>query len=167
MTGRILALAALGVMALCGCVVVGVGLVALTVPQAQERMVGPTFGGPTPSVTSAPAAVATPTASPITATAVPIHTPTTTPEPTETPATAPPSEPPRAAPTLPAPIAAVLCHPSYPDFCLPPPPPVLTCSSPLLRLLPNFRPGFRVLHDVPNPDPHGFDRQRTGRGCVE
>jgi micrococcal nuclease len=46
------------------------------------------------------------------------------------------------------------CHPSYPDFCIPPPPPDLNC--PDIR-----RYNFRVLP----PDPHGFDRDRDGIGC--
>lgn len=46
------------------------------------------------------------------------------------------------------------CHPSYPDFCIPPPPPDLDCS--------DIGPmNFRVLP----PDPHGFDGNNDGRGC--
>ena len=49
-------------------------------------------------------------------------------------------------------------HPSYPDFCIPPPPPDLDCG--------NFtQKNFRVRHDVPNPDPHRLDSDRDGVGC--
>lgn len=47
-----------------------------------------------------------------------------------------------------------MCDPSYPDVCIPPPPPDLDC-----RDIPYRR--FRVLP----PDPHGFDRDRDGVGC--
>ncbi|MFN8533824.1 MAG: hypothetical protein U0556_09775 [Dehalococcoidia bacterium] len=57
------------------------------------------------------------------------------------------------------------CHPSYPDFCIPAPPPDLNCTSAALRALPGYRPGFRVVHSVANPDPHQFDREKDGRGC--
>ena len=52
------------------------------------------------------------------------------------------------------------CHPSYPDFCIPPPPPDLDCGD----IAANRKP-FRVRHDVANPDPHRFDRDRDGRAC--
>lgn len=52
------------------------------------------------------------------------------------------------------------CHASYPDFCIAPPPPDLDCPD-----LPANRKPFRVRHDVANPDPHGFDRDRDGRAC--
>jgi micrococcal nuclease len=51
------------------------------------------------------------------------------------------------------------CHPSYPDYCIAPPPPDLDCPD-----ITGRKP-FRVLHDVRNPDPHGFDRDRDGRAC--
>jgi uncharacterized repeat protein (TIGR01451 family) len=46
------------------------------------------------------------------------------------------------------------CHPSYPDVCIPPPPPDLDCDD-----VPhtNFR--------VRGSDPHGFDGDNDGRGC--
>ena len=47
------------------------------------------------------------------------------------------------------------CDPSYPDFCIPPPPPLLNCDT-----QPN---DFTVLP----PDPHGFDRDIDSRGCDE
>lgn len=51
------------------------------------------------------------------------------------------------------------CHASYPDYCIAPGPPDLNC--PDIR---GARP-FRVRHDVADPDPHGFDRDRDGLGC--
>jgi micrococcal nuclease len=50
------------------------------------------------------------------------------------------------------------CAASYPDHCIKPPPPDLNCADvPWVN--------FRVLWNVPNPDPHGFDRNRDGIGC--
>jgi micrococcal nuclease len=46
------------------------------------------------------------------------------------------------------------CDPAYPDVCIPPPPPDLSC-----RDVPYSR--FRVLP----PDPHGFDGNRDGVAC--
>ncbi len=46
------------------------------------------------------------------------------------------------------------CDPSYPDICIPPPPPDLDCGD-----IPHRR--FRVLP----PDPHRFDLDRDGIGC--
>ncbi len=46
------------------------------------------------------------------------------------------------------------CDPSYPDVCIPPPPPDLDCKDVPYR-------DFRVLP----PDPHRFDRESDGRGC--
>jgi len=56
-------------------------------------------------------------------------------------------------PTL-APARQTGCDPSYPDICVPPPPPDLDC-----RDIPYRR--FRVLP----PDPHRFDSDRDGIGC--
>lgn len=75
-------------------------------------------------------------------------TATPTPERTSTPTPTPelsstPTSTPRPA-----------CDPSYPDFCIAPPPPDLNCSGIVLR-------NFRVLE----PDPHGFDTDRDGVGC--
>lgn len=64
-----------------------------------------------------------------------------------------------AAPADPPAQARQRCHASYPDFCIPPPPPDLDCPDV------NGRKPFRVRHDVANPDPHGFDRDRDGRAC--
>jgi hypothetical protein len=46
------------------------------------------------------------------------------------------------------------CHPSYPDVCIPPPPPDLNCGDITFR-------NFRVLQ----PDPHRFDGNNDGIGC--
>jgi hypothetical protein len=46
------------------------------------------------------------------------------------------------------------CDTSYPDFCIPSPPPNLNCPD-----IP--QKNFKVLP----PDPHGFDRDRDGVGC--
>jgi micrococcal nuclease len=50
--------------------------------------------------------------------------------------------------------AIKLCDPSYPDFCIPPPPPDLNCGD-----IPQTN--FTVLQ----PDPHGFDADKDGIGC--
>ena len=50
------------------------------------------------------------------------------------------------------------CAPSYPDFCIPPPPPDLDCGDVSQKR-------FTVRWDVPDPDPHGFDHDRDGIGC--
>ena len=47
-----------------------------------------------------------------------------------------------------------MCDPSYPDVCIPPPPPDLDCKDIPYR-------NFRVLP----PDPHHFDADRDGIGC--
>lgn len=62
---------------------------------------------------------------------------------------------PTAQPTA-APVAGN-CHPSYPDFCVPPAPPDLNCTSPLIAGRKNFT--------VRQPDPHGFDADKDGIGC--
>lgn len=46
------------------------------------------------------------------------------------------------------------CDPSYPDVCIPPPPPDLDCKDVPYN-------NFRVLP----PDPHHFDRDKDGIGC--
>jgi hypothetical protein len=51
--------------------------------------------------------------------------------------------------------ATTECDPSYPDFCIPPPPPNLNCDDISGR-------GFTVL----SPDPHGLDgNDNDGIGC--
>jgi hypothetical protein len=47
------------------------------------------------------------------------------------------------------------CHPSYPDFCLPPPPPDRDCG----------QVGGRTNFTVLPPDPHQLDEDRNGIGC--
>lgn len=46
------------------------------------------------------------------------------------------------------------CDPSYPDFCIPSPPPDLNCAD-----IPQKR------FTVTGSDPHGFDRDGDGIGC--
>ena len=46
------------------------------------------------------------------------------------------------------------CDPSYPDFCIPPPPPDLDCGD-------ISQKRFTVLQ----PDPHRFDGDKDGIGC--
>ncbi len=48
------------------------------------------------------------------------------------------------------------CDPSYPDECIPPPPPGLDCGGIPFQ-------HFRVLP----PDPHNFDGDHNGIGCEE
>lgn len=85
------------------------------------------------------------TSMPLLAKALPTPTATVVPTATLTPtATARP----------PTPQPAPECHPSYPDVCIPPPPPDLDCSD-----IPYRR--FRVLP----PDPHRFDGDGDGIGC--
>lgn len=74
-------------------------------------------------------------------------------DPTETPSTGP-------SPTETA-TPPVDCHPSYPDFCIPPPPPDLNCSDFTAAQRP-----FVVRHDVPDPDPHDLDRDKNGVACT-
>jgi micrococcal nuclease len=71
----------------------------------------------------------------------------------------PTAVPPTAVPPAPAPTARPRggnCDPSYPDVCIPPPPPDLDCAD----VAPRCR--FRVLP----PDPHNFDGEdNDGMGC--
>jgi micrococcal nuclease len=50
------------------------------------------------------------------------------------------------------------CHPSYLAVCIPPPPPDLNCDDVPYN-------NITVRYDVPNPDPHEFDRDRDRIGC--
>ncbi len=50
------------------------------------------------------------------------------------------------------------CDPSYPTVCIPPPPPDLNCADIPYR-------NFRVLWNVPDPDPHHFDGNHNGIDC--
>ena len=52
-------------------------------------------------------------------------------------------------------VKATSCDRSYPDYCIPPPPPDLDC--PDIRGKKPFR--------VRRPDPHHFDRDRDGWAC--
>ena len=47
------------------------------------------------------------------------------------------------------------CHPSYPDVCIPPPPPDLNCDD----------EGVPENFEVSGSDPHGFDGDNDGIGC--
>ena len=68
-----------------------------------------------------------------------------------------PIVPPPSTTTNPSPPSAN-CAPSYPDVCIPPPPPDLDCGQ-----IPYKR--FRVIRTVPSPDPHRFDGDNDGVGC--
>jgi polysaccharide biosynthesis protein PslG len=67
-----------------------------------------------------------------------------------------PQPQPTAAPAPPTatPARSGNCDPSYPDVCIPPPPPDLDCGDIPYR-------NFKVLP----PDPHRFDRDHDGIGC--
>jgi endonuclease YncB( thermonuclease family) len=56
-------------------------------------------------------------------------------------------------PTTPPPPPPSGCDPSYPDFCIPSPPPDLDC--------PDIGASFTVV----GSDPHGFDADGDGVGC--
>jgi hypothetical protein len=87
----------------------------------------------------------------------PTTTAPTTTAPSPPPPPPPPSPPPPAPTAAPAP-AAGNCAPSYPDVCIPPPPPDLDCGQVSYR-------NFRVIYSVPSPDPHRFDGDHDGIGC--
>jgi len=70
------------------------------------------------------------------------------------PAPAPPSTPAPIPSPTPTPPPSTNCDPSYPDVCIPPPPPDLDCGDIPYR-------NFTVLP----PDPHRFDPDRDGVGC--
>jgi hypothetical protein len=61
-------------------------------------------------------------------------------------------------PPPPPPPHPGMCAQSYPDECIPPPPPDLNCADIPYR-------NFRVLWNVPDPDPHHFDGDKDGIGC--
>jgi micrococcal nuclease len=50
------------------------------------------------------------------------------------------------------------CEASYPDVCIPPPPPDLDCGQISFKR-------FRVAHTTASSDPHRFDGDRDGVGC--
>ena len=105
-----------------------------------------------PQATGVPTAAptATPTA-PATATRTP--TLTRTPTATRTPTVVGAATPTRTPTAAPAPGTG--CDPSYPDFCIPPPPPDKNCSD-----FPGHH-NFRVLQ----PDPHHLDGNKDGVAC--
>ena len=71
------------------------------------------------------------------------------------PAPPPPTPTPTPAPT---PIPQPACSPSYPDFCIPFPPPDLNC--------PDFSAtNFTVVYNVADPDPHDLDGNKNGVAC--
>lgn len=98
----------------------------------------------TPTTTIVPFVPTVPTPTGTTAT-TPTTTGTTTAAPTTTTTT---------TPTTPQPN----CHPSYPDFCIQPPPPDKNCGD-------FSQKNFRVRHDVSDPDPHRLDGDKDGRAC--
>ena len=146
---------------------------------AAEFLTAEGVGGPSPvtivaaSPTPGPESVALASATPTwpvplipTATLRP-PPPTRTPRTQESPApiaapTAPPVVMPAIVATKPAivatkPTATGNCDPSYPDFCIPPPPPDLSCDSPVLAGRRRFM--------VRQPDPHQLDGNKNGVGC--
>lgn len=72
------------------------------------------------------------------------------------PASAPPQSP-ASKPQNQGAASGGNCSPSYPDFCVPPPPPDLNCTSPGIAGHTNFT--------VLPPDPHHFDADHDGIGC--
>jgi cytoskeletal protein RodZ len=121
-----------------------------TVTTIPATTIAPTTTTTVPTTTTAPTttttAPTTTTAAPTTTTAA---TTTTTTAPTTT-TTAPTTT--TAAPTTTT--VAKNCHSSYPDFCIPPPPPDLNCGD-------ISQKRFTVLP----PDPHRFDGDKDGVGC--
>jgi micrococcal nuclease len=112
-----------------------------------------------------PIVVPSPIAAPITSTSEINHTntvtptaPTTTATSTATKLTTTTTTTTTAATTTAPPSTtttrSTACDPSYPDFCIPPPPPDLDCAD-----IP--RTNFKVLP----PDPHRFDGDKDGVGC--
>ena len=113
---------------------------------------------PTPTVSATETATESTTASPSptasqTASPSPSPSPTVvaTPPPTAAP-TQPPAQPPAAVPTDPP---QQNCDPSYPTVCIAPYPPDL-----------NFGDVPFTDFTVVPPDPHGFDGNHDGIGCV-
>jgi hypothetical protein len=94
-----------------------------------------------PNSTATPAP--TSTVPPPTNTPVPTNTPMPTATPTQVPPTATATSPPQQN-----------CHPSYPDFCIPPPPPDLDCGD-------FWQRNFTVI----GSDPHRLDADNDGIGC--
>ena len=94
-----------------------------------------------------------------------IETETPTPTITLTPSITPsPSVTLPPVPTSPPPTTSN-CHPSYPDVCIPIGSADYDCAGGSGNG-PNYIQGpIRVRHDVPDPDPHGLDRDKDGVGC--
>jgi len=65
---------------------------------------------------------------------------------------------PTPAAAAPLPLVPATCEPSYPDICIPFGSTDLNCPDIEHRR-------FRVLWNVANPDPHGFDGNADGVGC--
>jgi hypothetical protein len=86
--------------------------------------------------------------------------PGTAPPPPPTTTVAPPTTtaPPPPTTTAQTTTAAGNCAPSYPNVCIPSPPPDLNCND-----IPYHN--FRVIYTVPDPDPHRFDGDHDGIGC--
>lgn len=119
-------------------------------PRPTSTDAPPTATQPLPTETQPPATATLP---PPTATVVRVATialPTATPLPPPPPTS---TLPPPPAPTATQPPAAN-CDPSYPDVCIPPPPPDLDCGDISHRR-------FRVV----GSDPHRFDGDGNGIGC--
>lgn len=108
---------------------------------AEEAALGLFSPAATTTITTT-ANTTTTTASPTTTTRAPTTTTTQPPTTTST-----------AAPTTTT-TAQANCSPSYPEFCIPPPPPDLDCGDIGVK-------NFTVL----SPDPHGFDGDSDGVGC--
>jgi micrococcal nuclease len=105
------------------------------------------IASPPPAPPIAPPTTATTTTGSLPGGTTTAGTPTTTAAPTTTGTT---------TETPPPPLGG--CHASYPDFCIPPPPPDKDCSD-------FTQKNITVRHDVSNPDPHGLDGNKDGRGC--
>jgi hypothetical protein len=52
-------------------------------------------------------------------------------------------------------VGQIECNPSYPDVCIPPPPPDFNCDD----------EGVPENFQVVGSDPHGFDGDNDGIGC--
>jgi hypothetical protein len=54
-------------------------------------------------------------------------------------------------------VGQIECNPSYPDVCIPPPPPDFNCDD----------EGVPENFQVVGSDPHGFDGDNYGIGCED
>lgn len=123
------------------------------------------LGRPAVATATATATATVPPASSSTrtATAVPSATPASSTATATSTAASGSATPTRTATASPTATFGPGCHPSYPDFCIPPPPPDLNCAD--VAKLPGYRAGFRVIHTVPDPDPHRLDGDKDGDAC--